>query len=433
MTERMPTHDADAEKGLLGCCLHDPSWIPETKKSWFYLEKHRELFVVLQSMANESKPVDLATISQEAKQAGKLEKVGGVAYVSEVMDATPSATNWTYFRDILEAKRQLRDLEQLCHMTLARTATANGNAAELVEEFEQAALQIREDESKSKSWIEVSAEVEFEIEDAYKNGKPRGLMSGFPDLDKLTNGFRPGQMIVIAGRPGMGKTSLAMSMAMSVAGQGNRAGLFSLEMSGKELFHRAVCSRAGVDSRLASSGEIIECDINALVEARRGLCRMRIEIDDRAMLAMPQIAAKARRWRQRGPLDLVVIDYLQLLRSGEKCGSNRNVEVTLISNGIKRLARDLECPVLVLSQFSRDMEREGRKPRLSDLRDSGSIEQDADLVLSLHLKPDEEQDHPENKKVELSILKNRSGPTGIVDLIFEKQFTRFKSVSRRPL
>lgn len=428
--DRLPPHSFEAEQGILGSVLLDPNLAPELKIEWFYDLRHRTISEAIQSMVESGAPVDTISLVQSLRQADKLELVGGVAYVSALPDMTPSAANFTYWRGILQECALLRSILRTASDYTSRAHEPGADARTLLNEFERDALAIRTGggSDHEPTLREQLIEVHAEFEACFANqGKLRGLPSGFPDLDAMTSGFRDGQLIIIAARPSAGKTSLAMNMVERCAiDEGISTGVFSLEMSAKELLFRLACCRARVSSREATSGKLDQRDIDKLSYAMGQIRKAPLCIVDHGGLTIGRLASIARRIVQRHSIRLLIVDYLQLLRGSERRMENRVAEVTAISNGLKALARELNLPVICCAQLNRSSEKEGRKPFLSDLRDSGSIEQDADIVLLLHRS---ESDGGDIQPVEVIVAKHRNGPTGFINLQFRKTITRFESYS----
>jgi replicative DNA helicase len=352
----------------------------------------------------------------------------------------PSSANLSYYLEIVQEKFVLRRLIQTCTAVVGRVYEHEGNPDKLLDEVERDILRINESrvETSSNTIKELVKRAINTIEDYHqRQGNLTGIATGFTDLDKMTSGLHEGEMIVIAARPSMGKTSLAMNIAEHVAiEQGLAVGVFSLEMTADSLVLRMLCSRSRVNMRNVRDGFLAERDFPKLTGAAGKLAKAPMFIDDSSGLSILQLRAKARRMQQQYGIKLFVIDYLQLLHSTANRAENRQQEIADISNGIKSLAKELRVPVIVLSQLNRELERDkNRKPRMSDLRESGAIEQDADLVGLLY-KPSSDDDEAgaaaeeDAVPVNLLIAKQRNGPTGDVNLTFLKSFTRFESAAK---
>jgi replicative DNA helicase len=443
--DRLPPHSVPAEQGVLGCVLLSPAdclgeCIQKFKgeAAAFYDLRHRTIYELLVEMYDHKEPIDMLTVQQRLKDRQQLDAVGGPAFVSSLPDAVPSAANLSYYADIVWEKYILRKMITACTGAISRVYEHEGEVDALLDEIEQDILHISEArvESSSTTIKDLVHRAINTIEDFHKRqGMLTGLGTGFIDLDKMTSGLHAGDMIVIAARPSMGKTSLAMNIAEAVAiDQRLPVGVFSLEMTADSLVLRMLCSRARVNLRSIRDGFLAERDFPKLTGAAGKLANSPLFIDDTAGLSILELRAKARRMFQQYGIKLFVIDYLQLLHSTARRAENRQQEIADISNGIKALAKELKVPVIVLSQLNRELEKDkNRKPRLSDLRESGAIEQDADLVALLY-KPsagdDDESQEQDAAPVNLLIAKQRNGPTGDVNLTFLRQYTRFESAAK---
>ncbi len=450
--DRLPPHSVEAEQGVLGCVLLSPHenmgvCIEKFRRGGelFYDLRHRHIFELLAEMYDQKEPIDPITVQQRLKDKNQLEAVGGIAYLAALMDAVPSAANLDYYLDIVREKYLLRKMIQTCTSVVGRVYEHEGEVDALLDEVERDVLRISEErvEATSRTIKELVHKAINTIEEYHqRQGMLTGISTGFPDFDKMTSGFHGGEMIVIAARPSMGKTSLAMNIAEHVAIDDKLpVGVFSLEMTAESLVLRMLCSRSRVNLRNIREGFLAERDFPKLTGAAGKLASAPLFIDDSSALSILQLRAKARRMFQQYGIKLFVIDYLQLLNSTSRRAENRQQEIADISNGIKALAKELNVPVIVLSQLNRELEKDrNRKPRLSDLRESGAIEQDADLVGLLY-KPegdkggggDDEEGagtDAEAGPINLFIAKQRNGPTGDVKLTFLKEYTRFESAAK---
>jgi replicative DNA helicase len=445
--DRLPPHSLEAEQGVLGCVFLSPNECLglcierlKTGSEVFYDLRHRHLYELLVEMFDRKDAVDLLTVQQRLRDAHQLEAVGGLAYLASLPDAVPSAANLEYYLDIVREKHLLRRVIQTCTGVVGRVYEHEGEVDALLDEVERDVLRISEDrvETSTTAIKDLVKRAIGTIEEFHqRQGMLTGVATGFVDLDKMTSGLHAGEMIVVAARPSMGKTSLAMNIAEHVAvDERLPVGVFSLEMTADSLVLRMLCSRSRVNLRSIRDGFLAERDFPKLTGSAGKLAGSPLFIDDSPGLSILQLRAKARRMAQQHGIKLFVIDYLQLLHSTARRADNRQQEIADISNGIKALAKELNVPVIVLSQLNRDVEREkGRPPRLSDLRESGAIEQDADLVALLY-KPsageDDEGPSPEQDAlpVKLLIAKQRNGPTGEVDLTFLRAYTRFEGAAK---
>ncbi|MBM3831751.1 MAG: replicative DNA helicase [Verrucomicrobia bacterium] len=445
--DRLPPHSNEAEQGVLGCVLLSPPecmgvCIEKFKRGSeiFYDLRHQHIFDLLAEMYDQKEAIDLITIHQRLKDRNQLEVVGGLAYLSSLADCVPSAANLEYYVEIVREKYLLRKMIHTCTAVVGRVYEHEGEVDGLLDEVERDVLRISEErvEAASRTIKDLVHKAINTIEEFHqRQGMLTGLATGFADFDKMTSGLHGGEMIVIAARPSVGKTSLAMNIAEHVAiEQKLPVGVFSLEMTAESLVLRMLCSRSRVNLRSIREGFLAERDFPKLTGSAGKLANAPLFIDDTSGLSILQLRAKARRMYQQYGIKLFVIDYLQLLNSTSRRVENRQQEIADISNGIKALAKELNVPVIVLSQLNREIERDNRsKPRLSDLRESGSIEQDADLVCLLYKEKDKTDDEEvghesEALPVNLLIAKQRNGPTGDVNLTFLKSYTRFESAAK---
>lgn len=448
-TDRLPPHAPEAEQGVLGCVLLSPNdclgqCIEKLKagQDVFYDLRHQTIYTALVEMYDQREAIDVITVQQRLKDKQLLDQIGGIPYLNALQDAVPSAANVTYYADIVQEKYLLRKMIQACTNVVAKVYDYEGEVDVLMDEVERDILQISE--SRVQGGAQAAKVLVHKaigtIENYFsRQGSLGGLGTGFPDLDKMTDGLHGGEMIVIAARPSMGKTSFAMNIAESVVlNQKVPVGVFSLEMTSESLVMRMLCSNARVNLRNIREGFMSESDFPKLTSSAGRLSNAPLFIDDTPALSILQLRARARRMSQQYGIKLFVVDYLQLLHStSRRSQDNRQQEISEISSGIKALAKELNVPVIVLSQLNRELERDkSRKPRLSDLRESGAIEQDADLVGLLY-KPsagdEDEAAAPEEQDgvaVNLLIAKQRNGPTGDVNLTFLKSYTRFESAAK---
>ena len=448
--DRLPPHAPDMEQGVLGCILISPNEclgecvekLKDDGKEAFYDLRHQTIYETLSTMFNARQPIDLITVQQNLKDRQLLEQIGGIAYLSQLQDSVPSAANLAYYIEIVKEKFLLRKMIQTCSGVVGRIYDYEGDVDELLDEVEKEVLRVNESrvQTNVQGVKELVNHAIGTIEHFFnRKGELSGLATGFADLDKMTDGLHGGEMIVIAARPSMGKTSLAMNIVEHVVVEAKvPVGVFSLEMSAESLVLRMMCSLARVNLRSIREGFMSEADFPKLHVAAGKLVSSKLFIDDSAGLSILQLRARARRMAQQHGIKLFVIDYLQLLHStARRSQENRQQEIAEISSGLKALAKELNVPVIVLAQLNREIEKDkNRKPRMSDLRESGSIEQDADLVGLLY-KPnagDDDDaaatDEADGVPVNLLIAKQRNGPTGDVSLTFLKKYTRFESAAK---
>jgi replicative DNA helicase len=452
--DRLPPHSIEAEQGSIGCVLLSPNEcmgeciekLKDDGKEAYYDLRHQVIFGELKEMYNNRIPIDVITLQQRLKDkmAGSgslLEQVGGIAYLSQLQDAVPSAANLSYYLEIIREKYLLRKMIQTCTDVVGRVYDYEGEVDALLDEVERDVLRISESRAQTGAMTtkDLVNKAIGTIENFFsRKGTLTGLATGFTDLDRITDGLHGSEMIVVAARPSMGKTSLAMNIVEHVVLEDKLpVAVFSLEMSAEALVLRMMCSIARVNLRSIREGFMSESDFPKLTSAAGRLANAPLFIDDSAGLSILQFRARARRLHQMHGVKLFVVDYLQLLHStARRSQENRQQEISDISSGIKALAKELKVPVLVLSQLNRELERDkSRKPRLSDLRESGAIEQDADLVGLLY-KPNAGDDDDGNTEeadglpVNLLIAKQRNGPTGDINLTFLKSYTRFESAAK---
>jgi len=448
--DRLPPHSIEAEQGVLGCVLLSPNdcmgeCIEKLKPGHqaFYDLRHQTLFQALSEMYDEKQGIDIITLQQRLKNGQQLENVGGLSYLSSLPDAVPSAANLEYYLEIVLEKYLLRKMIQTCTDIVGRVFDYEGAVDALMDEVERDVLRISEERvsGASATMKELVNQAITKIEEYHQNqGMLTGIATGFADFDRMTSGLHAGEMIVIAARPSVGKTSLAMNVAEHVCLEMKvPVGVFSLEMTADQLVLRMLCSRSRVNLRNIREGFLAERDFPKLTGAAGKLSGAPLFIDDSSGLSILQLRAKARRmWQQYG-IKLFVIDYLQLLHSTSRRAENRQQEISEISGGLKSLAKELGVPIIVLSQLNRELEKRGpgERPRLSDLRESGAIEQDADLVGLLYRESKNKEGEEEANETEqdaipvkLYIAKQRNGPTGDVDLTFLKSYTRFESAAK---
>src|SRR4026209_207778 len=442
---RTPPHSVEAEQGVLGSMLLSPrqaigECVEKINEQYFYVPAHQTIYTILVDLWNVGQANDLITFTQVLRDRNLLESVGGAAFVTSLFTFVPTAANIEYYLEIVRDKYILREITSAATESVRRAYEEQDEVNNLLDEVEQRIFAVGEDRFKGQllSMKDQVMEAIEAIEKLYeRKGGITGISSGFIEFDRMTSGLHPSEMIVIAARPSMGKTALAMNIAEHVAINGKLpVAVFSLEMSSQQLVQRLLCSRARVNLQKVREGFLAERDFPSLTAAASKLAEAEIYIDDSAGLSILELRAKARRLRAQHDVQLLIVDYLQLLRStSRRAQDNRQLEISEISSGLKALAKDLKIPVIVVAQLNRQPEqRTGGKPRLSDLRESGSIEQDADLV-GLLVRPEiyEEDDEARAEKAgeaELIIAKQRNGPVGEIPLTFLKEFTRFETRAR---
>lgn len=438
LPNRSMPESLEAEAAVLGAMIVDPERIGTAvellKAESFYHFAHNVIFDALIALYEHGKAVDLVLLRDELKKRRQLEEVGGVEYLKKLANAVPSSANIEYYASIVKDKSLLRELVQASTEIINDAYSEEGEAAEKLDAAEQKIFAVTYKKITGtampvKDILMAAMESIMAREKAHVTGLPMGYF----ELDELTCGLQKGEMIIIAGRPSMGKTSFAMNIAEHIgADNSTPIAIFSLEMSKQQLAERILCSRSHIESQLVRKGMLSEQQYAELAQTCGDLSEKPIYIDDSASMTPLEIRAKCRRLKSQYGIQCVVIDYMQLMSLGGRVES-RQQEISTISRYLKALARELEVPVIVLSQLNRSPEgRADHKPLMSDLRESGSIEQDADVVMLLHREDyyhRSETDYTETNTAEVIIAKQRNGPTGIVKLMFNDRFTRFENLS----
>ena len=429
--------NVEAESCILGAILLDNTVCNQAieflKRDDFFLDSHRRIFDKMVALSERVSSIDPITLTDELRRAGEFEQVGGATYIASLMDGVPRTDNIEYYARIVKKKSMLRKLITASNQIIARAFDEEDDADIIIDQAEQAIFQIAEDKVRQGfQYIGTVAQRRLEqIEQmADRPEMITGVPTGFVDFDHLTSGLQRQDLIIIAARPSMGKTALALNMAQYAARNGSVVGIFSLEMSAEQLASRLLCSEARVDAHRLRTGFLNREEWARLGDALRRLCETKVYIDDTPGAGVLEMRAKARRLKAEHGLDLLVVDYLQLM-SGRGRIESRQQEVSQISRDLKTLAKELDIPVLALSQLSRAPEtRSEHKPQLSDLRESGAIEQDADVVCFIFREEVYNETDENRGRAELLIAKQRNGPTGKVELAFLNSFTRFESMMR---
>ena len=438
--DRALPHNLEAERSVLGAILiHNDAFNSAAEvlnPRDFFRDAHRRIFEKMVQLSERGNAIDFITLKEELSRTGELDEVGGPAYIAALVDGLPHATNIEYYARIVREKSTLRNLIFSANKILANAYEAEQEPNQILDEAEQAIFAIAEDRIRAGFVsMRALAHASFEtIERAHERKQlVTGVPSGFADLDELTAGFQPGDLVIVAARPSVGKTALALNVAQHVGTKtGRTVGIFSLEMSKEQLFLRMLTSEAHIDSHRLRTGFLVESDWGRLSHALGTLSEAKIYIDDTPGIGVLEMRAKSRRLAAEHGLDMLVIDYIQLMQ-GRGRFENRTLELASISRSLKGLAKELNVPVLVISQLSRAPEaRSDHRPLLSDLRESGALEQDADVVVLL-FRPDQYPDvKPQDENIaELNVAKQRNGPTGLVRLAFLKQETRFGNLEQR--
>ena len=437
--DKVPPSNEEAEKSTLGSMLLDREAIPTAVESLepedFYWSKHGIIYQAICQLFDQGDPVDLVTLSEELREEDKLEDVGGASYITSLVNSVPTAANIKHYAEIVEEKSILRGLIRTANQISKLGYKDEGEVDNLLDKAESLIFEVSEKRSvKEFSGIkDILMDTFDDLEELHENQEDvTGVPTGFRDLDKMTSGFQESDLVIIAARPSMGKTALALNIAQYAAVEEDTSvAIFSLEMAKSQLVQRMLCSEAQVNSHRLRTGQLRDTDWRRLSQAAGRLGESDIFIDDTPGITAMEMRAKARRIKAEHGLDLILIDYLQLMQ-GSSSAESRQQEVSKISRSLKGLGRELNVPVVSLSQLSRAVEqRNNKRPQLSDLRASGSIEQDADVVAFIYR---DEYYNPDTEKkgiTEIIVGKQRNGPVGTVELAFQKEYTKFVDLSKR--
>ena len=440
---KLPPYNKEAEQSVLGACLHSEDAIAKAleilREEDFYKSTHKKIFAVMRGQFEANEPLDVLTLADQLRKKNELEEVGGIEYLGLLEDFVPTATAVVHHAKILREKKILRDLIQTATEIVSSSYSDSEDVDTLLDKAERSIFEISEKRSKP-SFVKLPEIVKRGLSDLEKRSQQPGMVtgvpSGFTDLDNITAGFQPSDLIILAARPSMGKTSFALDIARYVSSNKKTpTAFFSLEMSKEQLGMRLLCSKAQVDSSKVRTGYLANSDWPKVHDAGRELAEAQLFIDDSPALTALDIRARSRRLAAEQPaeqpLGLIIVDYMQLMQGRGKSES-RQLEVSEISRGLKALAKELNLPILAISQLSRAVEsRTDKRPLLSDLRDSGSIEQDADVVMFIYRDAVYNPETDDPGRTEILIRKQRSGPIGAAFLHFENQFTRFYDRSSR--
>lgn len=445
LADRLPPHSPEAERGCLGCLMSDPqAGFPEVIRQLggfdavvFYDLRHQAIFGTLVGMYEAQEPIDLITLQQKLREQRQLEAVGGLTYLNQLLDEIPSASNLGYYLDAVAENYKARRLLQICTGVVSRVYEGGGSGEEVnaaLEALESETLKLREG-VKAAEFVtgkEIANRAIDEIERAH-SGVKTGIFSGISDLDKATGGWRPGEVVVIAALPGTGKTAIALNIAAHNAIEKNiPVGIFSMEMQAVTLGIRIICGLADVDTKNIRDGFLAERDFPRLSLAASRIAQAPLVVDEHGDMDIRTLRARARRMVHDHKVQLIVVDYIQLIAGvSRKASENRQVEVAEVSTSIKSMAKELNIPVIVLAQLNRESEKRGGKPRLSDLKESGRIGEDASFVGVLYRTTEDEAER-ENEDIQkicpvsMFIPKQREGDSGFdVRMMFNKRFQRF--------
>lgn len=437
LQDRVPPHNHEAEQSVIGAIFLEPQslitaseiLVPED----FYRIAHQKIFRTMLELSDQGKAIDVVTVTEELSVKKELEDVGGLTYLMELANAVPTAANVSYYAKIVEEKAILRRLIRVATKIVEDGYTREDEVEDLLSDAEKKIMEVanRKNAGDFKHIKDVLVNTYDNIEQLQnRKGDITGIPTGFTDLDRMTAGFQRNDLIIVAARPSVGKTAFALNIAQNVAVKAREnVAIFSLEMGAEQLVMRMLCAEGNIDAQVLRTGALTAEDWSKLTIAMGTLSNSGIYIDDTPGLRVSEIRAKCRRLSQEQGLGMVVIDYLQLIQGSGKRGENRQQEVSEISRSLKGLARELKVPVIALSQLSRGVEqRQDKRPMMSDIRESGSIEQDADIVAFLY-RDDYYDKETENKDmIEIIIAKQRNGPTGTVTLAFKKEFNKFLNI-----
>ncbi|MDD6466740.1 MAG: replicative DNA helicase [Erysipelotrichaceae bacterium] len=438
MARQLP-QSIDAEQSLLGSMLLYPESIrlayeQGIEENDFYLDANRRIFSVIMGIDDEKKPVEIAGVVTRLTDLGRLQQVGGVEYLMKLADMATAPANCGYYIELIQNKALLRRLIESATEISEEGMERSYDIDEVLDHAEKKILEVTRSRKTSefRTSKQVVQSVLKELELLQQNRGLTGVRTNFEKLDYITNGFQPGDLIILAARPSMGKTAFALNVCMNAAVLfDKKVALFSLEMPGEQLMKRMLSAKGGVQGNKLRNGFLDNQDWNNLYDAARELQEASIFLDDSSSIRISEIFSKCRKLKSEQGLDLIIIDYLQLI-TGSRETESRQQEVSDISRSLKQLAREMECPVIALSQLSRKVESRGddKRPMLSDLRESGSIEQDADLVIFLHSNDYYKKEKPEIRAMKVIIAKHRNGATADVDLTFEASINTFFNAAK---
>src|SRR3954454_11989692 len=440
MADRLPPQNIEAEQAVLGAIFLEPSsltlasemLIPED----FYRGAHQRIFNAMLKLNDKGEAIDLVTVTEELAATKLLEDVGGISYLSELAGSVPTAANIEYYAKIVEEKSLLRRLIRTATSIAQDSYTREDEVDALLGEAEKSILEVSQRKSAGSfhQMKDVLVRTYDNIEVMHNRvGDITGIATGFAELDKMTAGFQRNDLIIVGARPSVGKTAFALNIAQNVATKTDEnVAIFSLEMGAEQLVMRMLCAEGNIDAQRLRTGSLTDDDWGKLTMAMGSLSNSGIFIDDTPGVRISDIRSKCRRLQQEHGLGMILIDYLQLILGSGRSGENRQQEVSEISRSLKQLARELQVPIIALSQLSRGVEqRQDKRPMMSDIRESGSIEQDADIVAFLY-RDDYYDKESENKNIiEIIIAKQRNGPTGTVSLAFVKEYNKFVNLETR--
>lgn len=435
--DRIPPHNQEAEQSVIGAIFLEPQALITAAEILqhedFYRVAHQKIFQTMNRLSDQGKPIDVVTVTEELSAKKELEDVGGLSYLTEIANAVPTAANIAHYARIVEEKALLRRLIRVATNIVEDGFTREDEVEALLSEAEKKMMEVsnRKNAGDFRHIKDVLVQTYDNIELLHaRKGGITGVPTGFRDLDKITAGFQRNDLIIVAARPSVGKTAFALNVAQNVATKTDEnVAIFSLEMGAEQLVMRMLCAEGNIDAQVLRTGALTAEDWRKLTMAMGSLSNAGIFIDDTPGIRINEIRSKCRRLKQEYGLGMIMIDYLQLIVGSSNGKENRQQEVSEISRSLKSLARELQVPVIALSQLSRGVEqRQDKRPMMSDLRESGSIEQDADIVSFLYREDYYDKETENQNMIEIIIAKQRNGPTGTVTLAFVKEFNKFVNV-----
>ncbi|GAB3053864.1 replicative DNA helicase [Virgibacillus ainsalahensis] len=438
--ERTPPHNIEAEQSVIGAIFLEPEAFSAASEILvaedFYRAGHQRIFAAMMQLADKGEPIDVVTVTTFLQNAKQLDEAGGVTYLTEVAGSVPTAANIEYYARTVEEKALLRRLIRTATDIVTSGFEKEDEIEDVLNEAEKNILEVsgRKNSGAFKAIKDVLIDVYDNIEQLHQaNGDVTGVATGFRDLDRITSGFQPNDLIIIAARPSVGKTAFALNVAQNVAvNSDENVAIFSLEMGADQLVQRMLCAEGNIDAQRLRNGQLQADDWSKLTMAMGSLSNAGIYIDDSPGIRVSEIRSKCRRLKQENGLGMILIDYLQLIQGTAGSRENRQQEVSEISRSLKGLARELNVPLIALSQLSRGVEsRQDKRPMMSDLRESGSIEQDADIVGFLYRDDYYDQESEKQNIIEIIISKQRNGPVGNVELAFVKEYNKFVDLDHR--
>ena len=431
--DKLPPHSIVAEQCLVASMMLDKDLVgqvlPKVSPEAFYLADHAIIYGIIRNLYDANRPIDAIILREELSKRGQLDEIGGTAYLAEILNTVPSAANGMHYADIVRDKYLLRSLIGASNEAVREAYSPHEKVDEIIDRAEKRIFEIAN--KKISNHATPLGEVAMEVYEMLENSGRKGIETGFYELDDMLNGLQPGEMIIVAARPSMGKTAFAMNLIEAMAGANQACAVFSLEMSRQQLAQRMMCSRAQIDAQRVRKGLLTAGEYQRLAMMVNEMNKMPIWVDDSPGLTPLELRAKCRRLKQQHDIKAIMIDYMQLMDNPGV--ESRQQQISDISRSIKAVARELYVPVIALSQLNRGSEgRDGHRPRMSDLRESGSIEQDADVIALLHREDYYRQTEPDfipDNIAEVIIAKQRNGPTGTVKLTWDNKTTTFKNLA----